>query len=73
MDEALNLPEEKQSHGLRKLTAIESARGSFDDAAAAITRATGVRMGKRQAGELARRAAADVDAFCAGRRPGRAR
>ena len=69
LDEALNLPEEKQSHGLRKLTAIESARGSFDDAAAAITRATGVRMGKRQVEELALRAAADVDAFYAGRRP----
>jgi hypothetical protein len=72
LDEALNLPEEKQSHGLRKLTAIESARGSFDDAAAAITRATGARMGKRQVEELALRAAADVDAFYAGRRPGRA-
>jgi len=70
LDEALNLPAEKQSHGLRKLTAIESARGSFGDAAAAITRATGVRMGKRQVEELARRAAADVDAFYAGRRPG---
>ena len=70
LDEALNLPAEKQSHGLRKLTAIESARGSFDDAAAAITRATGVSMGKRQAEELALRAAADVDAFYAGRRPG---
>jgi hypothetical protein len=34
---ALNLPAEQQSHGLRKLTAIESACGSFDDAAAAIT------------------------------------
>jgi hypothetical protein len=29
-------------------------------------------MGKRQVEELARRAAADVDAFYAGRRPGRA-
>ncbi len=70
LDEALNLPAEKQSHGLRKLTAIESARGSFDDAAAAITRATGVSMGKRQAEQLALRAAADVDAFYAGGRPG---
>jgi hypothetical protein len=40
-DAALNLPEEKHSHGLRKLAAIESARGSFGSAAAAITRATG--------------------------------
>ena len=50
LDEALNLPGEKQSHGLRKLAAIESARGSFGDAAAAITRATGVKTGKRQVG-----------------------
>ena len=70
LDEALNLPGEKQSHGLRKLAAIESARGSFGDAAAAITRATGVKTGKRQVEELARRAAADVDAFYAARRPG---
>ena len=70
LDEALNLPAEKQSHGLRKLAAIESARGSFAGAAAAITRATGVKTGKRQAEELARRTAADVDAFCAARRPG---
>ena len=69
LDAGLNLPEEKQSHGLRKLTAIESARGSFDDAAAAITRATGVKTGKRQVEQMALRAAADVDAFCADRRP----
>ena len=70
LDAALNLPAEKQSHGLRKLAAIESARGSFGDAAAAIARATGVKTGKRQVEELARRAAADVDAFYAARRPG---
>jgi hypothetical protein len=28
LDAELNLPEEKQSHGLRKLAAIESPRGS---------------------------------------------
>jgi hypothetical protein len=70
LDAALNLPEEKQSHGLRKLAAIESARGSFEDAAAAVTRATGVRTGKRQVEQLAARAAIDVDAFYGGRRPG---
>jgi hypothetical protein len=72
LDAALNLPGEKQSHGLRKLAAVESARGSFDDAAAAITRATGVKTGKRQVEQLAARAAADVDAFYAHRRPGTA-
>jgi hypothetical protein len=70
LDAALNLPDEKQSHGLRKLAAAESARGSYDDAAAAITRATGVKAGKRQVEQLARRAAADIDAFYASRRPG---
>jgi len=72
VDEALNLPQEKQSHGLRRLAAIESARGSFEDAAAAITRATGVKTGKRQAEQLAARVATDVDAFYASRRPGSA-
>ena len=56
-DAELNLPEEKQSHGLRRLAAVEAARGSHEAAAAAITRATGVRTGKRQVEELARRAA----------------
>jgi len=62
-DAALNLPEEKHSHGLRKMTAIEAARGSMEAAGAAITRATGVRVGKRQLEELARRCAAHVEAF----------
>ena len=30
LDAALNLPEEKHSHGLRKLAAIEAARGSME-------------------------------------------
>lgn len=62
-DAALNLPEEKHSHGLRKLAAIESARGSHEAACGAIARATGVRIGKRQVEELARRCAAHVEAF----------
>jgi hypothetical protein len=69
LDEELNLPEEKHSHGLRRLAATEAPRGSYEDAAAAITRATGVKTGKRQVEELAMRAAADVDAFCAERKP----
>ena len=63
LDAALNLPEEKHSHGLRKLAAVESARGSIEAAGAAVARATGVRVGKRQLEELARRAAAQVEAF----------
>ncbi len=68
-DAELNLPTEKQSHGLRKLAAVESVRGSFQDAAAAITRATGVRIGKRQTEQLAQTAARDVEEFYAAARP----
>jgi hypothetical protein len=69
-DAALNLPEEKHSHGLRKLAAAEAPRGSFEAAGEAITRATGMTVGKRQVEQLARAAAADIDAFYAARRPG---
>lgn len=62
-DAVLNLPPESHSHGLRRLAALEAARGSFDAAAAAIFRATGVKVGKRQVEALASRAAADIDAF----------
>jgi hypothetical protein len=68
-DAVLNLPEEKHSHGLRRLAASEAARGSFDDAVAAITRGTGVRMGKRQAEQLAAAAAADIAAFYEASKP----
>ena len=67
-DAMLNLPVERHSHGLRRLAAIESSRGSFDDAVDAIERATGQRLGKRQVEDLAGRAAVDFDAFYA-RRP----
>lgn len=62
-DAVLNLPPESHSHGLRRLAALEAARGSFDDAAAAIARSCGIRVGKRQVEQLAARAAADVDGF----------
>ena len=68
-DAALNLPAEKHSHGLRRLAAVEAARGSFDDTAEAIERATGVRLGKRQVEQLAGRAAVDVEGFYAQHRP----
>jgi hypothetical protein len=62
-DGALNLPAEHQSHGIRRLAAAEAARGSFDDATAAIRAATGTKVGKRQVEALAGRAAANFDAF----------
>lgn len=62
-------PGERHSHGLRRLAAIESARGSFEDACEAIRRPSGQRVGKRQLEGLARRSACDFDAFYAGRQP----
>lgn len=62
-DAALNLPTEKHSHGLRRLAAVEAARGSFEQAAAAVGRVTGTDLGKRQAEQLAVRGALDVTAF----------
>ncbi|NNN14129.1 MAG: hypothetical protein HKL81_10340 [Acidimicrobiaceae bacterium] len=62
-DALLNLPEERHSHGIRRLAAIESARGSFDGAVEAIERATGQQVGKRQVERLASRAASDFDEF----------
>jgi hypothetical protein len=68
-DAVLNLPAVKHSHGLARLAAIEAPRGSFDEATAAVTRGTGVRVGKRQLEQLAIAAAADVDAFYAAHKP----
>jgi len=62
-DGVLNLPEEKHSHGLRRMVALETPRGSFDDATDAIRRITGAVLGKRQVEELALRAAVDFEAY----------
>jgi hypothetical protein len=62
-DAELNLPEEKHSHGMRRLAAYHSPQGSFEDARDAIRRQTGVEIGKRQVEELAGRAAVDFEAF----------
>jgi hypothetical protein len=62
-DAALNLPVELHSHGLREVAAVESARGSFEEAAGAIRRATGAHCGKRQVEQLAARSAVDFEAF----------
>jgi len=66
-DGLLNLPPGKHSHGLRRLAAMEAAEGSFESAAAAIERATGQKLGKRQLEALAARAARDFDDFYATR------
>ena len=68
-DAALNLPVERHSHGLRKLEALEGARGSFQDAVDGIERACGQQLGKRQVEELAQIAAVDFEDFYEKRRP----
>ena len=68
-DAVLSLPEDKYSHGLARLAATEAPRGSFGQAGAAITRATGVRIGKRQIEQLTIAAAAGVEAYYAAHRP----
>jgi len=66
-DAVLNLPQERHSHGLRQLAAVEAARGSFEGAVEAIERATGQQLGKRQVEDLVARAAVDFEAFYAQR------
>ena len=65
LDASLNLPEERYSHGLRRLAAVEAARGSFDATVDAIERGTGNQVGKRQVEELVERAAQDFETFYA--------
>ncbi|MDQ3578952.1 MAG: ISKra4 family transposase [Actinomycetota bacterium] len=69
-DAVLNLPVEKHSHGLRRLAAVESVRGSFTAAGEAIGRVTGHGLGKRQVEALAQAVAVDIGAFYTARRPG---
>jgi hypothetical protein len=69
-DAVLNLPAEKHSHGVRRLAAVEAVRGCYQDAHDALARSGGSSVGKRQLEELTQRAAVDVDAFYAQRRPG---
>ncbi len=66
-DTALNLPPERHSHGLRRLTAVGVARGSFEEVRESIERTTGEALGKRQMEAMAERAAGDFDAFYAER------
>jgi len=66
-DAVLSLPAEKYSFGLRRLAALEAGRDSFEQTTAAIERATGVKLGRRQVSELTWRAAADIDDFYATR------
>lgn len=66
-DAELNLPVERHSHGLRRLAAVDATRGSYEDASAAIRRATGQGVAERQVEDLTSRAAIDVESFYATR------
>jgi hypothetical protein len=67
-DAALSLPPGRHSHGLCKKAASAAARGSFAQACADVTGATGSALGKRQCQQLTRQAAADFASFYASRR-----
>lgn len=67
LDAALNLPEELYSHGVARRLVDDAIKMSFDAAVEDLERTAGVRVPKRQAEELSRAAAADFDAFYAGR------
>jgi hypothetical protein len=66
-DGQLNLPVEQHPHRLLRLAALQAARGSLDNAADAIWRASGMPLGKRQVQQLAACATVDVDGFYTGR------
>jgi hypothetical protein len=66
-DSILNLPVEQASHGVRRFAAVESSRGSFDDAAGQVRERTGLRIGKRQVEQLAYRGVMDFEEFYATR------
>ena len=68
LDAALNLPEERYSHAVRKTVAVEAARNSFEEVVAAMGEHPGAQGPKRQAEELCQRAAQDFEAFSTQRR-----
>jgi hypothetical protein len=67
-DAALNLTPDHYSMGVRRRVAEEAARGSFEEAVEQIQRTTAAHVPKRQAEELAIRAAVDFEAFYQERR-----
>jgi hypothetical protein len=63
LDRELNLPDEVYSLEVRQRVAFEAQRGSWDETVATIVRNSGACVAKRQAQELAQRAAQDLEAF----------
>src|SRR6266516_1004846 len=68
-DAALNLPDRRHSHTLKRRAATEAVRGSFEAAEQTLTRACGKVAGKRQVEQLTVAAATDIDAFYAAQAP----
>jgi hypothetical protein len=68
-DGQLNMPPGKHSHGLAKMVAVAAAAGSLERACVQVRDGTGCALGRRQAQQLTRAAAADFEDFYAGRRP----
>jgi len=63
MDEALNLPPDKYSHGLREMVLNEASQHSFDEVVANIDRNTGGHIGKRQVEALTAEISQDYELF----------
>ena len=68
LDASLNLPVERYSLEVRRRVAEAAASRSFDEALFDLSRSTGAEVPKRQAEQLAARAAEDFDAFYEARR-----
>ena len=68
LDASLNLPAERYSLEVRRRVAEAAASRSFDEALYELSRHTGAQVPKRQAEQLAVRAAEDFDAFYEARR-----
>lgn len=67
LDADLNLPPDSYSYGLRRRSAEEAAKTSFDESVGAIRKTTGSAVPKRQIEELVVRGATDFEAFYATR------
>jgi len=63
LDKELNLQPELYSLEVRQMVALEAQRGCWDEVVGTLDRYTGGHVPKRQAQELASRAAVDFDAF----------
>jgi len=63
LDAAMELPDEKYSLEVRRIVAEQAARASFDEVVELVKKQSGAEVPKRQAEELAVRAARDFDSY----------